>query len=96
MLKEGAPWATGLGHLIRASCHAFAGAPDAARSDLVAAEEHLVSTAMLGYLQIARLRRGEIEGGTLGTSRVTAARDILADLGATSVDTMIRHLVPWP
>jgi tetratricopeptide (TPR) repeat protein len=96
MLKEGAPWASGLGHLIRASCHAFAGNLDAARSDLTAAEEHLISTAMLGYLQIARLRRGQIEGGTLGASRVTAAREILGDLGATAVDTMIQHLVPWP
>jgi hypothetical protein len=96
MLKEGAPWASGLGLLIRAAGHAFANAPDAARTDLAAAEEHLVSTAMLGYLQIARLRRGEIEGGTLGASRVTAAREILGDLGATAVDTMIRHLLPWP
>jgi hypothetical protein len=96
MLKEGAPWATGLGHLIRASCHAFAGATDAARADLVAAEAHLISTAMLGYLQVARLRRGQIEGGTLGVSRVTAAREILGDLGAARVDAMIRHLLPWP
>jgi eukaryotic-like serine/threonine-protein kinase len=96
MLKEGAPWASALGYLIRASCHAFAGTPEAARADLLAAEEHLVSTAMLGYLQIARLRRGQIEGGTLGASRVTAAREILGDLGATRVDAMIRHLLPWP
>jgi tetratricopeptide (TPR) repeat protein len=96
MIKEGAGWGMGLGHLVRASVHAFAGGAEAARAELLAAEEHLISTGMLGYLQIARLRRGILEGGTLGTARTVTAREVLAGLGATNTEAVIRHLLPWP
>ncbi|HTU57838.1 MAG TPA: hypothetical protein VMF89_05380, partial [Polyangiales bacterium] len=96
MIKEGAPWATGLGHLIRASVHMFAGGPDAARSELLAGEEYLMSAGMIGYLQIARLHRGSIEGGTIGTARTTTAREVLSGLGAANTEAVIRHLLPWP
>ncbi len=96
MIKEGAPWATGLGHLIHASVHAFAGGDEAARAELLAGEEHLMSAGMLGYLQIARLRRGAIEGGAIGAARSATAREVLGGLGAVDTDQMIRYLVPWP
>nr|MBA2544308.1 hypothetical protein [Deltaproteobacteria bacterium] len=96
MIKEGAAWATGLGHLVRGAVHAWAGGPEAARAELLAAEDHLISTGMLGYLQIARLHRGAIEGGTIGNARSATAREVLAGLGAVNTDAMIRHLLPWP
>lgn len=96
MIKEGAPWASGLGHLIRASVHAFAGGDDAARAELLAGEEHLMSAGMHGYLQIARLRRGALEGGTIGSARSATAREVLSGLGASDTEAIIRHLLPWP
>jgi len=96
MIKEGAPWAIGLGHLIRASVHAFAGGDEAARAELLAGEEHLMSAGMHGYLQIARLRRGALEGGTIGNARSATAREVLSGLGASDTEAVIRHLLPWP
>ena len=94
--KEGAPWAAGLAHALRASAHAFAGALDVARVELLAAEEQLVATGMLGLLHIARLRRGRIEGGAIGIARAEAARDLLEDLGAAEPDRVAMHQMPWP
>jgi hypothetical protein len=47
-------------------------------------------------LQIARMRRGAIEGGAIGIARAEAARDFLKDLGATNPDALALHLLPWP
>jgi tRNA A-37 threonylcarbamoyl transferase component Bud32 len=96
LIKEGAAWAAGLGHLVRAASYAFARQPEAARVELLAAEEQLVATGMMGHLQIARLRRGGIEGGAIGTARAAAARDFLKDLGAVDPDRVAMHLMPWP
>jgi tetratricopeptide (TPR) repeat protein len=96
LAKEGAAWAAGLGHLIRASSYAFSRQLDAARVELLAAEEQLVANGMMGLLQIARLRRGRIEGGAIGVARAAAARDFLKDLGAIDPDRVARHLMPWP
>jgi hypothetical protein len=96
LIKEGAPWAAGLGHLVRAAAFAWSGLGDAARVELLEAEEQLVATGMMGYLQLARLRRGRIEGGALGVARAEAARDVLMELGAANPDALANHLVPWP
>ncbi|MEO8703206.1 MAG: AAA family ATPase [Kofleriaceae bacterium] len=96
MIKEAAPWAAGFGHLVRAAAFAWSRHPESARVELLAAEEQLVSTGMMGFLQVARLRRGRIEGGAVGTARAEAARDVLRDLGAVSPDRLAAHLVPWP
>src|SRR5205814_4884504 len=50
IIKEGAQWAIGLGHLLRGAAHAGAGAAELARQELVAAEEQLVATGMMGHL----------------------------------------------
>ncbi len=96
MIKEGAPWAAGLGHFVRAAAFAWGGSDDSARVELLAAEEQLVGMGMMGYLQIARMRRGRIEGGAIGTARAEAARDVLKDLGAANPDAIAGHLIPWP
>lgn len=96
MLKEGAVWASGLGHLLRAAVAAWNGDGDAALGELVLAEEHLVAAGMLGLLQIARRRRGGLEGGAGGIARAEAARDALRDLGAVDPDRVAAHMLPWP
>src|ERR1043165_3762502 len=51
MLKEGAAWATGLGHLLRAAAFAWNGDADASLSELVLADDHLAASGMQGLLQ---------------------------------------------
>jgi hypothetical protein len=96
LVKEGAAWAAGLGHLVRASCFAWARSGDDAFAELEAAEPHLVATGMTGFLQIGRIYRGWLEGGASGMARSAAARDSLRDAGAADPDAIAAHLVPWP
>jgi hypothetical protein len=96
MLKEGAGWASALGHLLRAAVHAWTGGEDAAIGELARAEEELTAAGMIGLLHIARLRRGGLEGGGGGIARAEAARDTLRDLGAIDPDRVATHILPWP
>jgi tetratricopeptide (TPR) repeat protein len=96
LVKEGAVWAMGLGHLVRAAAHAWSTADELACHELAAAEEHLVATGMMGYVHVARMRRGRLEGGAVGIARAEAARDFLKELGAIDPDAMGWHLLPWP
>jgi tetratricopeptide (TPR) repeat protein/tRNA A-37 threonylcarbamoyl transferase component Bud32 len=94
LIKEGATWANGIGHLVRAST-LVAHDQDEANISLLAAEEDFGSTEMLGWLHVARLRRGMLEGGPGGAARAEAARDLLKDLGAAIPDRIANLLVPW-
>jgi eukaryotic-like serine/threonine-protein kinase len=96
MLKEGAAWATGLAHLVRAAVFAWSGNADAAVGELALAEDELAAAGMRGLLHIARLRRGDLEGGAGGVARAEAARDVLRDLGAVDPDRVAAHMLPWP
>jgi tetratricopeptide (TPR) repeat protein len=96
LLKEGASWASGLGHLVRAAVYAWSDDPEGALDELLSAEDQLVSAGMLGLLHIARLRRGHLEGGAGGMARAEAARDLLRDLGAADPDRVAAHMLPWP
>jgi hypothetical protein len=94
LIKEGATWANGIGHLVRAST-LVGRDDDEANISLLAAEEDFGSTEMLGWLHVARLRRGMLEGGPGGAARAEAARDLLKDLGAAIPDRIANLLVPW-
>jgi tetratricopeptide (TPR) repeat protein/tRNA A-37 threonylcarbamoyl transferase component Bud32 len=96
LIKEGAPWATALGLLVRASTQAFKDDLDGALVTLHAAESHLAESDMQGWLGVARLRRSALEGGPGGAARAEAARDLLKDLGAANPDQIAALLVPWP
>jgi hypothetical protein len=96
MFKEGAAWATGLAHLVRAAVFAWSGDGDAALGELALAEDELAAAGMRGLLHIARLRRGDLEGGAGGVARAEAARDVLRDLGAVDADRVAAHMLPWP
>jgi tetratricopeptide (TPR) repeat protein len=95
MLKEGATWASALGHLVRAAVFAW-NDDDGAIDELAQAEDDLVAAGMIGLLHIARLRRGMLEGGAGGMARAEAARDVLRDLGAVDPDWLAVHMLPWP
>jgi eukaryotic-like serine/threonine-protein kinase len=96
LVKEGAGWATALGHLVRAAALAWDDRADAAVSELARAEEELAGAGMMAFLQVARLRRGQLEGGAAGVARAEAARDVLRDLGAVDPDRVAAHMLPWP
>jgi tRNA A-37 threonylcarbamoyl transferase component Bud32/tetratricopeptide (TPR) repeat protein len=96
MLKEGAGWASGLGHLVRAAVFAWSDDLEAALGELALAEDELTACGMQGLLHVARLRRGSLEGGAGGIARAEAARDQLRDLGAADPDRVAAHMLPWP
>jgi hypothetical protein len=96
VIEEAAPWAVGLGLLVRAAAVAMRGDRAGALAQLAAAEEQLAATGMIAWLQLARLRRAVVEGGAAGIARAEAARDILRDLGAADPDAVAASLVPWP
>jgi tetratricopeptide (TPR) repeat protein/tRNA A-37 threonylcarbamoyl transferase component Bud32 len=96
LAREGVAWAVGLGNLLIAAADATRGALDDAIGHLLAAEDQLVAAEMIGWLHVARLRRGELEGGPGGVARAEAARDLLRDLGAADPDATATLLLPWP
>jgi hypothetical protein len=94
-MKEGAPWAIGLGLLIHASALALRGSTSAAIAALLAAEEQLTLTEMTGWLLLARFRRGTLEGGQASHVRAAAALDALRELGVADPERLGDVLVPW-
>jgi tRNA A-37 threonylcarbamoyl transferase component Bud32/tetratricopeptide (TPR) repeat protein len=96
LIKEGGGWAIGVGQLIRAAAYALHDDAEPAHAALLAAEEQLVGADGAGWLQVARLRRGQLEGGAGGMARAEAARDQLRDLGALQPDATAQLLLPWP
>jgi len=95
LIKEGAPWAVGVGLCARAAALDLRADRAGAIGCLVAAEEQLTATGMTGWAQIARLRRASLEGGPGGAARAAAARDFLRDLGAADPDRVAALFVPW-
>ena len=95
LMKEGAPWAVALGLLVRAAALMLQDVSDQSLAMLHAAEEQLVATQMLGYLQLARVRRGVLEGSQGSHARAAAARDALRDAGVSDPERLVTVLVPW-
>jgi len=95
LFAEGAAWANGLGLLLRAAALSLRDQPDDALAALYAAEEHFVATHMTGYVQLARMRRGVLEGSQGSHARAAAARDALRDSGVLDPDRLVDVLVPW-
>ncbi|HEX5063176.1 MAG TPA: protein kinase [Kofleriaceae bacterium] len=92
LTREGATWANGIGHVLRAATQRTV---DDAIVSCEQAEEDFTTTGMVGWLYVARLRRGQLEGGLGGAARAEAARDFLKDLGAAFPDRIANLLVPW-
>jgi len=96
LLKEGAGWAVGMGHVVHAAAEVARGEIDEAVMTLHVAEECFQHAEMMGWLYVARLRRGMLEGGPGGAARAAAARDLLNDLGAANPERVAGLLMPWP
>ncbi|MBV8758072.1 MAG: protein kinase [Deltaproteobacteria bacterium] len=96
LMKEGAPWAVGIGLCARAAALHLRGDRAGAIASLAAAEEQLTTSGMTGWMHIARMRRATLEGGPTGVARAAAARDFLSDLGAADPDRIAGLLIPWP
>ena len=85
LIRRRAGWAAGLGSPACARRRTRgAGAPSAARVELLAAEEQLVAAGMMGFLHVARMRRGRIEGGAVGVARARRPRAISSKTSARS------------
>ncbi len=95
LIKEGAPWAVGMGLCARAAALDLRGDRAGAIASLTAAEEQLTASGMTGWMYIARMRRAALEGGAGGVARAAAARDVLRDLGAADPDRIAGLLIPW-
>jgi tRNA A-37 threonylcarbamoyl transferase component Bud32/tetratricopeptide (TPR) repeat protein len=89
-------WATGLAEQLRAEVFAARDERGLAIAALHDAERALVTCNMTGYILVAKLRRGLLEGGPVGVARAEAARDSLRELGAADPDAVARLLVPRP
>ncbi len=95
LIKEGAPWAVGIGLCARGAALDLRGDRAGAIASLVAGEEQLAASGMTGFMHIARMRRATLEGGPAGIARAAAARDFLSDLGAADPDRIAALLIPW-
>ena len=93
LIKEGAAWAQGLGHLVRAAAAAFAGEAAGARGSLDAATAALGAADMIAWQHVAALRRAQLASDPAGAE---AARAALAGLGAVDPAALAALLVPWP
>ncbi len=95
LIKEGAPWAIGLGLLVRAAALAAARSVEPALLALAAAEEQFAAMHMTSWIQLARMRRGVLEGTQASHARAAAARDALRDAGVVDPDRLVDVLAPW-
>jgi len=96
LARESVAWATGLGELVRASAYALKGSPRHAIDALHTADTALAGAGMTGWLHIARMRRGALEGGQGAYARAAAARDALGEAGVADPERFAAVLVPWP
>jgi hypothetical protein len=94
MERDGAAWASALGRLMRAMVAAAAGDRMAAAAGLEAAEHELGECGMAMFEQVARLRRGEVEGGPAGAARAQAATDWLRENGVVDPHAIAQMLAP--
>ncbi|MCE9574834.1 MAG: hypothetical protein K8W52_16915, partial [Deltaproteobacteria bacterium] len=58
-------------------------------------ERELAAIDMALFAQVARLRRGEVEGGPGGAARAAAASDGMRDNGIADPAAMTYMLAPW-
>jgi len=96
LIREGAEWAAGIGHFLRAASMALRGDREPIAATLAAAEQHLEASGMRGWLQVARLRRARLESGPTSATRAEAAVDSLRELGAANPEAIATLLMPWP
>jgi len=92
--REPVAWAGALARLVRGGIAAVTGDP-AALEILAAAERAFAEADMALFAQVARLRRGELEGGPAGAARAAAARDWMREAAVADPEAMASMLAPW-
>jgi hypothetical protein len=92
--REGG-WAVPIGKLLRGGASALVGDRDATAL-LEEAERGFTAHHMALLADVARLRRSQLEGGTAGTARLTAARESMRERGVADVEAITRMLCPLP
>ena len=92
--REPVPWAVALARLVRGGIAAVTGDP-AGPEQLAAAERAFTDADMALFAQVARLRRGELEGGPGGAARAAAARDWMREAAVADPEAMAYMLAPW-
>ncbi len=95
LVKEGAEWSLGIGQFLRASVQHLKGDAEGAAGMLAAAESHLQAIGMRGWLEVAKLRRAVLAGGSTAVAQADEARNSLKDLGAANPEAIAMLLVPW-
>jgi eukaryotic-like serine/threonine-protein kinase len=95
LVKETAPMGVAIGHALR-GCLLASHDVGTAMDELAVAERLFAELEMAGWVQLARLRRAQLQDGALGLARAEAARDQLRDLGAASPDAIADWMCPMP
>jgi ATP/maltotriose-dependent transcriptional regulator MalT len=93
--RERVPWASAVARLLRGGLAVITGDARGAVAALELAERELTAVDMALFAQVARLRRGEAEGGPGGAARAAAAVDWMRDNAVADPAAIAYMLAPW-
>jgi serine/threonine protein kinase len=94
--KEGAGWASAFAETVRALAALAQGDRTACEAGLERAERAFAACDMALFAAVARLRRGEANGGPAGVAWSTDARMTMREQAVVDPDAIARMLCPWP
>jgi eukaryotic-like serine/threonine-protein kinase len=87
-------WSSGLGTLLLAGGASFDSPSEAARL-ASEAEEQFKATDMALHLEVARARRGQLQGGSDGQALAAAAMVRISELGVKRPELFVNMLAPF-
>ena len=96
LARSRAPWARALYMQARAMVAVASGDPVEAATRLDDAARAFAACDMTLFAAVARLRRGQLEGGAAGKAEVAAAKRVMTDQAVADPDAFARTLWPWP
>jgi hypothetical protein len=88
------PWSSGLGTLLLAGAASFDSPTEAARL-LLEAERQFEATDMALHVEAAKVRRGQLQGGSAGETLAAAALDRICALGVKRPEPFVDMLAPF-
>jgi hypothetical protein len=92
--RESAPWSSAVAQLCKGMAAAAVDDREGAVAALEDAERELGACHMLLFECVARLRRGELEGGPGGAARAQAASDWMRENGVVDPMAMAQMIAP--
>jgi len=96
LLAEKTAWTDAIAAMLRAGCAAITGDRAAAARDLEHAERSFAAADMHLFVDVVRLRSGQLEGGLAGDARASAAIAAIRERGVADPSAIARVLCPWP